>query len=201
MDTFQDRLRAKAREKGLQQKEIARRVGRTPPAVNHWFRSSVSPDAMLAELARILDVDPEWLLHGDLVNRRVEAPLVGGLSLNGQLTTYLQRSNSNRVGVPVPTRSKVFAVRVEDDSMAPVFRRGDLLILEANIRQPEECLGMDALVTLPDDDRQLLRRVMPGTKPGTVCLEAYNSSVVETAILGGRAFVARIPHQAIELLE
>lgn len=201
METFQDRLRAKAREKGLQQKEIARLVGRTPPAVNHWFHGSIPPDAILGELARILDVDPQWLLHGTFSSRTVEAPLVGGLSLNGQLTTYHFGSSSNRVGVPVPTKNKVFAVRVEDDSMAPVFRRGDMLILEADLRQPEECIGMDALVSLPNDDRQLLRRVMPGTKPGTVCLEAYNSSVVETEIIGGRAFVARIPQQAVELLD
>lgn len=201
MQTFQDRLRAKALEKGLQQKEIARLVGRTPPAVNHWFHGAIPPQPILSELANILGVDTEWLLRGETVIPKVEAPLVGGLSLNGQLKTYHLGINQNRVGVPVPIKKNVLALRVEDDSMAPVFRRGDVLIVEADLQPPSDCLGQDALVSLPDEDRQLLRRVMPGTRSGTYCLEAYNSSVVETEIVGGRVLVARIPQAAVELLD
>lgn len=64
--TFSEKLITLRAGRGWSQEKLANELGVTRQAVGRWERSECLPDAVgLTNLARIFDVDPEWLLDDD----------------------------------------------------------------------------------------------------------------------------------------
>lgn len=64
--TFSEKLITLRAGRGWSQEKLSRYLGVTRQAVGRWERSECLPDAVgLTNLARIFDVDPEWLLDDD----------------------------------------------------------------------------------------------------------------------------------------
>ena len=72
--------------------------------------------------------------------------------------------------------------------MAPVYERGDMVFLQFEMSAADECVGQDALVTLPGENgRELLRKLLPGSREGVYGLMTYNGGgMIETDLAGAR---------------
>lgn len=59
------RVRARREQLGLSQSEVARRLGKRQQTVNALEAGAVERPGYLIDLARVLEVTPDWLLYGD----------------------------------------------------------------------------------------------------------------------------------------
>ena len=62
--SVRERVRSRARELGLNRDRMAQRLGITSQAYAKWERDGIPLDK-LTQLAEVLEVSPEWILHGD----------------------------------------------------------------------------------------------------------------------------------------
>lgn len=193
VDGIGERILQRLRELKLRQSDLARAAGVSASAVTQWVKEDTTPETEnVDKLSQILNVSADWLLNGAEAEASVEVALIGALSLGGRYRPFNEQEQRKVRNIPVAVSCPSVAVKVEDDTMAPVYRRGDLLLLEYIGSDPNDCLGHDALVTLAGDaGRELLRRVMPGTHEGMFSLEAYNGSAVEAEIVTARRVLAR----------
>lgn len=193
VDGMGERILQRLRDLKLRRSDLARAADVSASAVTQWVKGDTTPDTEnLDKLAQILNVSADWLLNGSEAEANVEVALIGAVSLGGRFRRFNEQEQRKVRNLPVAISRPSVAVRVDDDTMAPVYRRGDLLILEYIATSPNDCLGHDALVAVAGDSgRELLRRVMPGTNEGVFSLEAYNGSAVEAEIVTARRVLAR----------
>jgi transcriptional regulator with XRE-family HTH domain len=173
-DSFGARLRALRSAKGLSQVELARLIHRHPTAIGPYERDEYAPPReVIDRIADLLDTTPEYLWFGRSPKR--PALLAGG------------RIGAGGAGLPLEVSMPPYAVRVdrmrawtvEDDSNAPFYRQGQLVLVAAEPVDPAEVAGRDALVRLADG-RELLRRVLPGPSPDAalLCLAGGGGAMV-----------------------
>ena len=94
---FADRLRLAMKEAGLGAYGSAARLARemkvTPKAVAKWLQGDSTPAvSRVGDLAKILNVDPEWLLWGD----RVEG-VINSVAVRPRRTVYFDKSGDPAV--------------------------------------------------------------------------------------------------------
>jgi transcriptional regulator with XRE-family HTH domain len=169
--SFGARLRALRLARELSQVELARRIGRHQTAIGPYERDEYAPPPAIVErLAEILDTSPEFLLFGREPGR-TSLPLIGRVGPGGLLARPADRL------APPPLRladDRLAALLVEDDSMAPLLRPGQVALVAAAARAPAQLVGRDALAELADG-RAFLRRLLPGATAGRFDLAAYSA--------------------------
>lgn len=168
--SFGGRLRTLRLARGLSQIDLARLVGRHQTAIGPYERDEYEPPLDVIErLAAALETSPEYLCFGR-DSRRSVIPLNGTVGAMGMLAPDPE--------LPVALLSlhdtRLSAYRLGDDSMAPVYRAGQLVLVQRLETEPEGQLGRDAVVELLDG-RRLLRRLGPGADPARFDLAAYNA--------------------------
>lgn len=177
------RLRALRLAKGLSQIELARAVGRHQTAIGPYERDEYAPPLEIIErFARILDTTPEYLSFGR-TTRRTEISVAGRIQPGGEIGAA--------AGAATPRTLRgdaVLGYHVDDDSMAPVYRIGQIVLVARAVTEPWTALtGRDAVVRL-DDGRELLRRILPGPSAERAILQAYAApAIVGVAIASARA--------------
>ncbi len=172
--TFGRRLRALRVTLGLSQVELSRRIGRHQTAIGPYERDEYEPPRDVVEkLARALETSPEYLYFGRSPSQ-ITLPVQGQIARAGLLEPF-----GDATAELVQLRDQqLVGYRVRDDSMAPVFRPGQLALALTGPGDPATALvGRDALVELPDG-RVLLRRLLPSIDPERVDLAAYNAPVL-----------------------
>lgn len=172
--TFGSRLRALRVARGLSQVELARAIGRHQTAIGPYERDDYAPSPEIVEkVAATLGTSPEFLLFGRSPNRRtlVVAGVIGSAGLVDKSLPELEE--------PVLLGDEhMVSYRLADDSMAPVFRPGQLvLVTRVAVEEVESLFGRDALAQL-SDGRIMLRRLFPGAVTGRVDLAAYNAPLL-----------------------
>jgi transcriptional regulator with XRE-family HTH domain len=172
--TFGRRLRALRLAKGLRQAELARLVGRHQTAIGPYERDEYAPPPEIVErLARALDTSAEYLLFGRHP-RRSAIPLVGRIGPGGL-------AEPADLGTLAVRDDQLLAWRVEDETMLPAYRPGQVaLVLAAAEPRLEELLGQDVLAELADG-RRLLRRLLPAARPEVFDLAAWNAPTLAAA--------------------
>ena len=122
--TFGRRLRALRLALEMSQIELARRIGRHQTAIGPYERDEYEPPRDVVEkLAAVLDTSPEYLYFGRSPQRatlhvagRLGAAGMLELQAEGAVETLSLRDQQWR------------GYRIEDDSMAPVFRPGQVAL-------------------------------------------------------------------------
>lgn len=163
MTTLANTIAALRRKAGLSQDELAKRVGVRRQSVQQWEAGTTGPARRIVPaLANVLGVpisvlDPILGVSASEIEAQHGSRLIpieplsivahkGGGSMDTRIITGFAS-----VGVdPIEAR----AVVVEDDSMAPDYLPGDVLILDtvANVQD-----GDDVVIAIPDQP-SLLRR-------------------------------------------
>ena len=162
--TFGRRLRALRMTMDMSQVELARRVGRHQTAIGPYERDEYEPPRDVVEkLALVLETSPEYLYFGRSPTQAT-LPVLGRLGHAG----LLEPQPEGRLDLISLRDEQLRGYRVQDDSMAPVFRpRQIALVLATTTEEPGQLLGRDALVELADG-RCLLRRLMPSADARSV---------------------------------
>lgn len=151
-------------------KEVSLAAGLSPSGVRDMITRSKNPGINSVQaVARVLGKSLSELVEGD-AGPVQQVPVVGCVSA-GELWTPIDDGleyEPLRVdgGEPV-------AVRVRGDSMAPVYRHGDVLVGPKRAHAPERFVGHDCIVVTEKDER-LLKFLARGTMPGRFNLRSYN---------------------------
>lgn len=172
-----ERLRRAIARSGLAEAEVARRLGLARQNVGYWLDGVnwMRPATLdrLADIlaARVPGVTASWIEHGPGLEPpagpppapgepvRTRVPVIdwhaaarwhegAALTLGGQAREAVQ--TSRRLG------PDAFALRVMDDSMAPLVPQGATVIADPSLGAPGS--GDYVVVTLAGDDRAVLRR-------------------------------------------
>ncbi|MCS6778484.1 MAG: helix-turn-helix domain-containing protein [Geminicoccaceae bacterium] len=189
--SFGRRLRSLRLAKGLRQAELARLVGRHQTAIGPWERDEYAPPPDIVErLARALDTSAEYLLFGRHPRRSAIALAgrigPGGLAEPAELGTASLRDD------------QLIGWRVEDETMAPAYRTGQVLLVLATAEtRLDELLGRDVVAELADG-RNLLRRLLPGARPEVFDLAAWNAPTLAGAsLVAARRVVGVVAAEAL----
>jgi len=172
--TFGRRLRALRATLGMSQVELARRIGRHQTAIGPYERDEYEPPRDVVEkLALVLETSPEYLYFG-------RSPLQITLPVQGQIgrAGLLEAAGDASMELVQLRDQQLRGYRVRDDSMAPVFRPGQLVLaLSGQGEAASTLIGRDALTELADG-RILLRRLLPSSDPDRYDLAAYNAPLL-----------------------
>ena len=160
--TFGRRLRALRVTLGMSQVELARRIGRHQTAIGPYERDEYEPPRDVVEkLALVLETSPEYLYFGRSP-LQIALPVVGRIGRAG----LLEAANEPTMELVQLRDQQLRGYRVRDDSMAPVFRPGQLALTLS--RQPagrrQRCWGATRWSSSPDG-RVLLRRLLAEQRP------------------------------------
>lgn len=157
---FGARLRALRVARQMSQGELGRQIGRHQTSIGPYERGEYAPPRDVVErLAVALDTTPEYLLFGR-DPRRIVLPVIGRAGIAGTVA----RPPAERSGHVRLADERLGAVPIEDDTMAPILRAGQLALVAIAAVAPSLCLGREALVELADG-RRLVRRLLPAAEP------------------------------------
>jgi|TARA_Y100000588_G_C14254116_1_gene924716 SOS-response transcriptional repressor LexA len=170
-----ERIFQERKTKGLTRKALAELTDDLKPSrINNWERGLRTPGpGEIKQLAQALEVAPGYLMClTDDKQIKTELPWLGALIplLNAQQAsdpkTYIQalkedRENDSVSFIPLsPELSKqlgenAFALRMQDDSMSPELRIGDILIID-----PDQVIRPGGLVVahIQDSNDVIVRR-------------------------------------------
>jgi putative transcriptional regulator len=168
--SFGNRLRGLRLAKGLSQVDLARMIGRHQTVIGPYERDEYEPPREIVErLAGLLETTPEYLYFGRSP-RRSAIPMAGHLGALGLLEASLDETDT----ILTLKDEQLRAYRVADDSMAPAYRQGQIVLVAAFDMAPAQQIGRDSLVELADG-RSLLRRLLPAASADLFDLGAYNA--------------------------
>ncbi|WP_419208228.1 XRE family transcriptional regulator (plasmid) [Photobacterium leiognathi subsp. mandapamensis] len=175
MNDLGKRIKRRRKLCGFTQMELAKKIGVTKAAVSRWENSvnAIAPDK-LDSLAGALEVNPEWLISGDLfastqdeIDAVFWAPLYSDVKAaagNGVENGEIE----NGEYIPIPKRfvkyqnnlQNIFCVLVKGDSMMPVLQDGSIIAVNSSLTsikdgriyllRQEELLRVKILTQLPN---------------------------------------------------
>jgi len=180
--TLGARLRGLRLANGLSQVDLARLVGRHQTVIGPYERDEYEPPRdVIEKLARVLDTSPEYLYFGRSPQRSA-VPVAGRVGMLG----LLEPQGDGPEELLMLRDDQLLAFRIGDDSMAPVFRPGQIALVGTAEVAASEQVGRDALVELADG-RTLLRRLAPSAAPDRFDLAAYNApTLIGAAVVAVR---------------
>ncbi len=182
VSSFGARMKELRVARGISQVELARRIGRHQTAIGPYERNEYAPPRDIVErLAEVLETTPEFLVFGRQAGQAGLA-LIGHIGPGG----VLAREESIRdQRIPPLAVGRLAATLVEDDTMAPVLRRGQIALVAAAAEpDADRLLGREVLAELVDG-RALLRRLLPAADPGIYDLAAHAAPTLRGVRLAG----------------
>lgn len=156
--------------RGLEMKEASIAAGLGETGIRDMLKRTKNPGVYtVLAVARMLGKSLSELVEGEDASRQL-VPVVGYVAA-GELWTPVDD------GVEYETLrvdgGEPIAVRVRGDSMAPVYRHGDLLIGPKRMHEPERYVGHDCIVMTENGER-MLKYLARGTLPRRFNLRSYN---------------------------
>lgn len=151
---FGDRLRRRREDMSLTQTDVANALGLTRAAIAQWESHSTSPTVLaIRNLARVLEVKPEWLLFGIESRVEVQYKPVPGQTLVTEVKIVgddqggyeMEPQGETIWGLPthqlqllhhVSDPDRCVMLEVPDDSMGPDFEYGDRVIVDLQDTKP-----------------------------------------------------------------
>lgn len=148
-----DRLRHARKLKGLNQADLAERVGVSQPAVANWESGVHDPRrVMLAKIADVLGVSREWLAGGDRSAAETDKqPAAAYLRRPLRHAPVIAFEDAARMGgeaaadphalaldyIPITSGAeKVFAFFLDDEAMDRAFPKNTLVVVDYGDRRP-----------------------------------------------------------------
>ncbi len=181
---------------GLTMKSLSLRAGLGATALHDILRRGTSPSVdTLVAVAKVLGIKPSQLIDGD-ENIKLTIPVVGIVSA-GEGWTPVDDGVDGNVEFELGAHDTI-AVEVRGDSMAPVYRNGDMLICHRRFGpNADNLIGLDCVIRTAKGDNfvKILKR---GSRPNRFNLKSYNPVVddIEEVALAWVAPVAWIKRGA-----
>lgn len=180
---------------GLTMKSLSLRAGLGPGAVHDVLKRGMTPSVEnFIAIAEAAGVEPGWLLRGD-DRFAIQIPLVG------RVTGETWEETEAKLGaVPFDLEEPgAIGFEVQDGSMAPVYRPGDLLVCHRKAgKYVENLIGTDCVVRTVNGDGyvKILQR---GSRIGRYNLRSYNPLFkdIEDVVIEWAAPIAWIKRGAV----
>ena len=153
--TIGDRIRSARKAAGLNQADLAARVGVSQPAVANWESGVHDPRRMmLTRIAETLGVSPDWLASGARSPREADKhPVAAYIRRPLRHTPVIAPTDAVRMltnpdvdphtcaldYIPVTSAAeKLFALFVDDEAIDRAFPRDTLIVVDYLDRQPAD---------------------------------------------------------------
>ena len=192
--TFGDRLRSLRLAKDMSQAELARRIGRHQTAVGPYERDEYMPGRDVVEkIAGVLETSPEYLIFGRSPHRTELAVIgrVGAGTLIDERRTGLDKTMLSLSG------ERMVLLEITDGSMAPRFPIGHILLAAAATDDEVETHMGEPVLALLEDNRSMLRILLPGRERGKYDLAALDSPTLPSmAVRSVRKVLGALDPQA-----
>jgi transcriptional regulator with XRE-family HTH domain len=150
-----DRLRYARKLRGLNQAGLAERVGVSQPSVANWESGVHDPRrVMLAKIADVLGVSPEWLASGDRsaaeTDKQPAAAYLRRALRHAPVIAFEdtiwfsddQGADPHAIAldyIPITSGAeKVFAFFVDDEAMDRAFPKNTLIVVDYGDRKPAD---------------------------------------------------------------
>lgn len=120
----------------LSQRELAKRSGLSQQLISKLENGLVTSTTEVFGLAGILGVDPRWLATGIGGGDREFAgcvPLISWVSAGNWRELADQRSDEEVVPVTCKVGKGAYALRIQGDSMEPVFPDGSIIVVDPSL--------------------------------------------------------------------
>ena len=137
--TFIDRLKTSRKSKGLSQLELANRIGASQSTIASLENGSNTSTSYVFEIARVLEVSPEWLYYGsptqNITQQGVQyTPQLEWESVKEWETARLKTEQLKSTGLPYTATTYVLVV--QNDLMTPDFPIDTLIVIDG-AKQPK----------------------------------------------------------------
>lgn len=160
---------------GEGQAEFGHRFGVEQPTVSRWESGASKPARSLEQpIADLAGMTVAEFFHSADAARSI--PVVGYVSGGEAFVPIDDHEPGAGLDFVTPRLGddSYIAVKVRGDSMSPVYRDGDLIIAaRAGRRDMSKMIGRDCIVKTAAGEGYV-KRVLAGTKKGTVRLRSYN---------------------------
>lgn len=174
-DNFPDRLKGLLEERGISQRELARRLGLSNVSVNQWVKGVAKPSRdTVPELCSVLGVTPSYLLYGDAMDPAaqlsirdadtVSIPLLdvraacgnGFFNVAASLIRFVQVSvEFLRRYCASANLSALHIITAAGDSMEPTLSDGDAVIIDSS----DQRITRDGLYAVRLGESILVKRI------------------------------------------
>jgi transcriptional regulator with XRE-family HTH domain len=155
LTTIGDRIRQARKAAGLNQVELARRIGVSQPAIANWESGVHDPRRlMLAKVAEALSIPLDWLAEGARsALERDKGPAAAYLRRPLRHTPVISAADAARMlddptadphalaedYLPVTTSAeRVFAIFIDDDAVDLAFPKDTLVVIDYADRSPAD---------------------------------------------------------------
>ncbi len=175
VDDIKERIKFLMVQKGLNQRELAEKIGITTPAVNKWFAKGSIPKlgGTLEKLAMALDTTPSFLLFGEarieesvklddgyvlIPNYEVRGscgPGCEGVQTRPPVKFMKVATEWLRIQAPYANFSALNIITAEGDSMLPTFRDGDLVLIDTS----QKTFRSDSVYAFVKDNDIYIKRI------------------------------------------
>lgn len=175
-----DSLKAARKAAGLNQTELAKRIGAAQQLIGQLERGEVKTTKLIFKLAEALDVAP-WTLDSEIpypIYTKRPIPVVGHVGIGAEIVDIDNSSRGGGIDEIVPPFDgldpSTVAVRVRGNSMAPAYKDGEILLYDRqNGDDLVQLIGKDCVVSLADG-RKLVKQIRR-TPGGEWFLQSVNS--------------------------
>jgi len=198
--SFSDRLVKSLNLSGVNQVQLAKKLGKTKQAVSLWIQGKSVPSmSIIEQISKTLNVDFIWLLSGggvepvaETIRKELEnAPMVAEAEFRFYTASFIPvvrmpgisieetLKEDNIVGRYIKDHNgenKYFAVEVTGDAMLPILKNGDLALIDVE----RQAFDSD-LVCVVTANRYLIR-YLAGRQEGKIILKPANSLYPDIAI-------------------
>lgn len=170
-ETWRARLKRIIEERGLDMKNLSRSAGLGETAVRDWLERDQTPKvSSLAAVGDVLGMSLDEIYAGE-AGAAQRIPIIGAVAAGEGWTTF--DDGLGEIEVRVEGGEPV-ALEVRGDSMAPVYRDGDLLIgAKRSGERADNLIGLDCIV-MTDGGARYVKFLARGTVRGRFNLRSYN---------------------------
>lgn len=176
-----ERIAYVLQEKGLPQAELAKKLNVRPQTVNYLITSGATRSKLVPELAKALAVTEDWLLYGtgQQIDATAHAKVKGNRII--PILNYVQAGSPQDVVdqfqpgqgmdeliTDQPIGKHSFALTVRGDSMSPLMKEGDRVIVDPDLQWTPG----DIVVAKINGDEATLKKIRSlGYKDGRPLIE------------------------------
>lgn len=190
LDTLSGRLQFAMEKEGFSQAALARSIGIRAAALQYLLSSNAQASRFTFELAHALNVRPEWLATGNGPMALEDDPIYKIMAKYRTMPilditdTLAWRDFSNRnddsniIVVEKALGENVFAFKVPDAAMKPVFCKDNIVIVNAD-RTPKD---NDLVVGIISSQNEIMFRQLSLNDEGST-LVPYNLDLYKTITL------------------
>ncbi len=180
---LQNRIKEWRIKRGLSQQQLADLINTSQPQIQrlenskrgvdiHWI--GLLTTALKCSPAELISTNGVGESHTSYAALRPDnmVAIVGVVGAGGEVV-FDEKKPIKHIKTPEEIAQNTIALHVQGDSMEPVFREGDTVILEDVCVSPEQCVGEDAIVRL-NDGRTLLKKLLKGNAKSRYNLKSYH---------------------------